>query len=302
MQHAIPSSFQVGLVNPYKFNGIERIEDHSLGWDLTLHRAYDPIIGRFTGVDPLAEVAQDWTPYRFGFNSPINFSDPLGLYESKLAKAFNPSKYFEEAVGIEMGGFGNSGYKPTNSESSDDAKEDEDDESSENDNIASEFDYAKQILIDIKRLFEWLTGLAPEHEEFGDGDYITEIMKGSPGVHQAISEFKRTGSDVTGFPFQFSPDISSIQGLRNTVQNSFFYHIDALINPVRGFFGGYSVDVLGTDTPNQVMIHIRNSTTINSFALHQVGEAANKVRIPFPIPQPMSTTHQVVSFPYNLDE
>ncbi len=38
-------------------------------------------IGRWFKIDPLAEDAYGWTPYRFGFNNPISFSDPSGLFE-----------------------------------------------------------------------------------------------------------------------------------------------------------------------------------------------------------------------------
>lgn len=33
--------------------------------------------------DPLAEHAPNWTPYRFGFNNPIMFTDPTGLFETR---------------------------------------------------------------------------------------------------------------------------------------------------------------------------------------------------------------------------
>ena len=44
-------------------------------------RTYDPAIGRFWQTDPLAEFVPDWTPYRFGFNNPVIYSDFLGLME-----------------------------------------------------------------------------------------------------------------------------------------------------------------------------------------------------------------------------
>lgn len=34
-------------------------------------------------VDPLADVAPDWTPYRYGFNNPVKYIDPDGLFESR---------------------------------------------------------------------------------------------------------------------------------------------------------------------------------------------------------------------------
>ena len=65
----------------YRYNGIERNEE--LGLDLAFYRSYDPAIGRWLQVDPLAEAMPSMTPYRFGFNNPILWSDPLGLFESR---------------------------------------------------------------------------------------------------------------------------------------------------------------------------------------------------------------------------
>lgn len=48
-------------------------------------RWYDPAVGRFTSVDPLAEDAPDWTPYRYGFNNPLIYTDPDGMFESRDA-------------------------------------------------------------------------------------------------------------------------------------------------------------------------------------------------------------------------
>ena len=33
-------------------------------------------------VDPLAEKAPNWTPYRYGFNNPIRYTDPAGMFEN----------------------------------------------------------------------------------------------------------------------------------------------------------------------------------------------------------------------------
>lgn len=65
----------------YRYNGKEIVNDHGLGMYLYGARVYLPEIGRFSGVDPLADQAPGWTPYRYGFNSPLRFSDPTGNFE-----------------------------------------------------------------------------------------------------------------------------------------------------------------------------------------------------------------------------
>lgn len=49
-------------------------------------RMYDPMLGRWHVADPLAEEATDWTPYRFGFDNPINFNDPTGMFEDNSSQ------------------------------------------------------------------------------------------------------------------------------------------------------------------------------------------------------------------------
>jgi RHS repeat-associated protein len=44
-------------------------------------RLYDNALGRFHGVDLLAEVDYSGSPYSFGFNNPVFWSDPTGLSE-----------------------------------------------------------------------------------------------------------------------------------------------------------------------------------------------------------------------------
>ena len=39
----------------------------------------------FKRPDPLADLAPGWTPYRYGFNNPVTYIDPDGLFETRAA-------------------------------------------------------------------------------------------------------------------------------------------------------------------------------------------------------------------------
>jgi RHS repeat-associated protein len=64
---------------PYLFNGKELDEETGLYYYGA--RYYDPRTSVWLAVDKLSDDAPSWTPYRYGFNNPIRYSDPGGKFE-----------------------------------------------------------------------------------------------------------------------------------------------------------------------------------------------------------------------------
>jgi RHS repeat-associated protein len=66
--------------NKFTFNGqTEKETKLGLNWHETAFRRYDPQLGRFHQIDPLADLFTGITPFQFGYNNPVLFNDPTGL-------------------------------------------------------------------------------------------------------------------------------------------------------------------------------------------------------------------------------
>lgn len=77
---AVSSQAAMKIQTNYKFNGGINLESSfDVDYYETYFRNYDAQIGRFTGIDALAEKSFTQTTYQYASNNPLLFNDPWGL-------------------------------------------------------------------------------------------------------------------------------------------------------------------------------------------------------------------------------
>ena len=80
------------VANRWKFGGKEFQEDLNLEWYDITARNYDPALGRWMNIDPLAEKMRRHSPYNYAFNNPVYFIDYDGMMPSGTNDEENEGK------------------------------------------------------------------------------------------------------------------------------------------------------------------------------------------------------------------
>jgi RHS repeat-associated protein len=66
---------------PYQYNGLSEQQADPTGKGYSYEtdwRGYDPQLGRFKGIDALANEMPGINPYQYSYNNPVMFNDPSG--------------------------------------------------------------------------------------------------------------------------------------------------------------------------------------------------------------------------------
>ncbi|MEO0556459.1 MAG: RHS repeat-associated core domain-containing protein [Bacteroidota bacterium] len=95
------SSLGNSVAKKYMFGGKEYQDELDLGWYDVSARNYDPALGRWMNLDPLAETMRRHSPYNYAFDNPIYYIDPDGM-----APAAPLDDYYDSLTGRYLGSDG----------------------------------------------------------------------------------------------------------------------------------------------------------------------------------------------------
>jgi RHS repeat-associated protein len=287
-----PSGFN-GKENDNEVKGNGNQQDYGL-------RIYDPRLGRFLSVDPLAASFAWNSPYCFAENSPIWGIDlDGGEFITYLDKFKNAAQELKKETSKQI-------EQKTNAAASAALIKtaqtifpgvEKANETIKQAQFKSNPENSVAIL-----LYEFATGTGKDNRTFNYGEkgsfansfvqgrVLTEVQSDFAGKmsEMTASEFVKSGAK---FGLEFSPDHA---GLQESVEK----HMDS--NFPQFFVGGANVSVSATDDANWVNVSINNPTSRGSLMLHQ-GKNYPRDGKDGGTEKPLSTITQTFTFKMKID-
>ena len=267
----------------FSFNGQERTDEITrMGNHTTaLYWEYDTRLGRRWNVDPAGYPYQ--SHYSVNNNSPILFSDPLGIYGTK--REARQMRREAKAAGYDVGAVYKSGdeygfvagknkvwdhyfkqsYFGTQGINVQDASNLGNDPWFENPlhRIAGTFAAEKQITT-------FFLGTSDNKIYFDPSSGFSQMMKNSPGVREGLDHYLKTKEKEK--TYGFSPNVRQGTGeFLESLPKSIDAHLDVLANSnlPRLAVGGYKTVITPvTGQDNLVRIHLVNDMSMGSLLLH----------------------------------
>jgi RHS repeat-associated protein len=245
----------VGLnIQPYKYNGKELDQMHGLNLYDYSARYYEPAIGRFTTVDPLAEKYYSISPYAYCNNNPLKFIDPTGM---SYTYNWNTGMY-ENGDGDNVP-FGevldwirDKSNKVTGTVNYISEKAT---------GLAVQATAAAQ---DFAMTIDFATGSGSDHYELDANNYSTKSLKGSYLTTTALEKFldelnKHPIKNSFTFDIGFSPFSDAKVGPFNSIIKDKGYSTAQFVGSC-----SYNFEIKGS----QVEITVNNITSLNSALYH----------------------------------